>query len=200
VYPQAREGWVDPELAAEFPDLCLWLVDFDARSGKSPEAVKERLRYISDRFRGAQAVAMRTKPIPHAYRVFFRHIGLDPDTHRTPIEAAAVERLLRGRFKSHNLLDDALTLALMETGVPVWALDRERVRGDLGVRPEAGGRLVVADSEGAVGVLFGDLEPGRGVTSETVAMTLFSLQVNGVPSIHVEEALWMVCDVLGADG
>jgi DNA/RNA-binding domain of Phe-tRNA-synthetase-like protein len=200
VYPQAREGWVDPELAAEFPDLCLWLVDIDARSGKSPEAVKERLRYISDRFRGAQAVAMRTKPIPHAYRVFFRHIGLDPDTHRTPIEAAAVERLLRGRFKSHNLLDDALTLALMETGVPVWALDRERVRGDLGVRPEAGGRLVVADSEGAVGVLFGDLEPGRGVTSETVAMTLFSLQVNGVPSIHVEEALWMVCDVLGADG
>lgn len=200
MYPQAREGWVDPELAAEFPDLCLWLVDFDARSGKSPEAVKERLRYISDRFRGAQAVAMRTKPIPHAYRVFFRHIGLDPDTHRTPIEAAAVERLLRGRFKSHNLLDDALTLALMETGVPVWALDRERVRGDLGVRPEAGGRLVVADSEGVVGVLFGDLEPGRGVTSETVAMTLFSLQVNGVPSIHVEEALWMVCDVLGADG
>lgn len=200
MYPQAREGWVDPELAAEFPDLCLWLVDIEARSGKSPEAVKERLRYISDRFRGAQAVAMRTKPIPHAYRVFFRHIGLDPDTHRTPIEAAAVERLLRGRFKSHNLLDDALTLALMETGVPVWALDRERVRGDLGVRPEAGGRLVVADSEGAVGVLFGDLEPGRGVTPETAAMTLFSLQVNGVPSIHVEEALWMVCDVLGADG
>jgi hypothetical protein len=51
-----------------------------------------------------------------------------------------------------------------------------------------------------VGVLFGDLAPGRAVTARSEAMTLFSVQVKGVPSIHVEEALWMVCDVLGAGG
>ena len=190
---------MDPVVAEEFPDLCLWVVDLpEARSGKSPAAVKERLAHLSDRFRGPQAVVMRTKPIPHAYRVFFRHIGLDPDTHRTPIEAAVVERLLRGRFVSHNLLDDALVLALMETGVPIWALDRSRVTGELGIGRDAGGRLQVVDESGAVGVLFGDLAPGRGVTPDTAAMTLFSIQVNGVPSVHVEEALWMVGDTLGA--
>jgi DNA/RNA-binding domain of Phe-tRNA-synthetase-like protein len=200
VYPDAREGWVDPVVGEEFPDLCLWICDVDARSGKSPEPVKERLRHLSDRFRGPQAVVMRTKPIPHAYRVFFRHIGLDPDTHRTPIEAAVVERLLRGRFVSHNLVDDALVLALMETGVPIWALDRSSVSGELGIGRDGGERLVVADSEGEVGVLFGDLAPGRAVTARSEAMTLFSVQVNGVPSVHVEEALWMVCDVLESGG
>ena len=185
---------MDPVVAEEFPELCLWRVDVPARPGKSPEPVRERLRYLSDRFRGAQAVVMRTKPIPHASRVFFRHIGLDPDTHRTPIEAAVVERLLRGRFKPQNLLDDALTLALMETGVPIWALDTARVGGELGIRQED--RLVVADDTGRVGVLFGEIDPGRGVVGDTTEMTLFSVQVNGVPSVHVEEALWMVTEIL----
>jgi DNA/RNA-binding domain of Phe-tRNA-synthetase-like protein len=189
---------MDPLVRDEFPHLCLWVLDVEARSGRSPEEVRERLRNLSDRFRGAQAVAMRTKPIPHAYRVFFRHVGLDPDVHRTPVEAAAVERLLRGRFRSLNLLDDALTLALMETGVPIWALDSTRVKGELGIRPEPGGRLVVADDAGPVGVLFGEVSDGHAVSAETSSMTLFSIQVDGVPSIHVEEALWIVCDVLGA--
>jgi hypothetical protein len=193
---EPREGWIDPLVAGEFADLCLWVAGLEARSGRSPQPVKERLRHLSDRFRGADAVAMRTKPIPHAYRVFFRHIGLDPDTHRTPVEAAAVERLLRGRFKSQNLLDDALTIALMETGVPIWALDSARVSGELGIGRDAGGRLVVADGSGRVGGLFGELDPERGVTPQTTHMTLFSIQVNGVPSLHVDEALWIVGDVL----
>lgn len=188
---------MDPQVAEEFPELCLWFIDLEARPRKSPDEVKERLRFMSDRFRGAQAIAMRTKPIPHAYRVFFRHIGLDPDTHRTPVEEAAVERLLRGRFRSANLLDDALLIALMETGVPLWALDADRADGPLRITRDAGGRLVVADSAGRIGPLFGALAPGRGVTPETSRMRLFSLQVRGVPSIHLEEAMWMVCDILG---
>jgi DNA/RNA-binding domain of Phe-tRNA-synthetase-like protein len=195
---EPREGAIEPEIAQEFPDLCLWVVDVDARMGKSPEAVRQRLKYLSDRFRGPQAVVMRTKPVPHAYRVFFRHIGLEPDTHRPPVEAAMVERLLRGRFVSRNLLEDALTLALMETGVPIWALDRTATEGELGIGRDAGGRLVVADAAGTVGPLFGALEPGRGVSGATDQLRLFSIQVSGVPSIHVEEALWMVCDILTA--
>ena len=133
---------------------------------------------LSDRFRGPQAVVMRQRPVPWAYRVFFRHIGLDPDEHRTPVEALALERLKAGGFRSRSLLDDALTIAVMETGVPVWALDADRVEGDLGLRPAARGerfgsgeyasdipvgRLLVADDAGPVGVLFGALAPGRGV-------------------------------------
>jgi DNA/RNA-binding domain of Phe-tRNA-synthetase-like protein len=149
--------------------------------------------------------------VPHAYRVFFRHIGLDPDEHRTPVEALVLERLRTGGFASRSLLDDALTIAVMETAVPVWALDADRIEGELELRPASrgerlgtgeyandlpSGRLVLADHAGPVGVLFGALAPGRGVSPATTRMTLLALQVAGVPDIHVEEALWSVTDTL----
>jgi DNA/RNA-binding domain of Phe-tRNA-synthetase-like protein len=204
-------GWVAGDVQEEFPELRLLHLTLDARSGRSPDGVKERLRGLSDRFRGAHAVTMRQDPIPWAYRVFYRHVGLDPDADRTPIEAAAVERLLRGRFKSENLLDDALTIALVETGVPVWALDASAVEGALGVRvavdgerlgrepdalPVYGGRLVVADEAGPLASLFDAPAPGHGVTKRTRSITLYSLQVANVPSIHVEEALYTCVEVL----
>jgi DNA/RNA-binding domain of Phe-tRNA-synthetase-like protein len=204
-------GWVDPVVAEEFPELRLHLLTLAARSGRSPEELRERLRVLSDRFRGAQAVALRQRPVPWAYRVFLRHIGLDPDEHRTPVEALVLERLKAGGFRSRSLLDDALTVAVMETGVAVWALDAERVEGDIGIRPAARGerfgggeyasdipvgRLLVADDAGPVGVLFGAVAPGRGVGRETTRITLLAVQVAGVPDIHVDEALWTVADIL----
>jgi DNA/RNA-binding domain of Phe-tRNA-synthetase-like protein len=203
--------WIDPEVAEEFPELRLHARTVEARSGRSPDALRERLRVLSDRFRGAQAIAMRRQPIPWAYRVFFRHIGLDPDEVRTPVEALALERLKKGAFKSRSVLDDALTIAIMETGVPVWALDADRLEGAPGLRPARrgermgegeyasdipAGKLLIADDAGPIGVLFGSLVPGRGVGPETTRMTLLSLQVAGVPDIHVEEALWTVADIL----
>ena len=78
---------------------------------------------------------MRTQPIPHAYRAFFRQVGVDPDAARIPAEAAAVGRLVHGRFESRDALADALLIALVETGVPVWALDAGVVdSGSLGIR------------------------------------------------------------------
>jgi DNA/RNA-binding domain of Phe-tRNA-synthetase-like protein len=212
--PVTREGWISTSLAEEFPELALHEVDLEASSGRSPRSVKERLAMVSNRIHGAQVIVMRQDPVPSAYRVFYRHVGLDPDATRTPVEAAAVERLMRGGFKSHNLLDDALLIALVETGVPVWALDEAAVDGPLGIReasegdrlgraPEApeltGGRLVVADAAGPVAVLFGDLAPGHGVTTETTRMRLFTVQVAGVPAIHVEEALWTCASILVPD-
>jgi DNA/RNA-binding domain of Phe-tRNA-synthetase-like protein len=192
-----REGWIEHQAASEFPDLRLHQADLElARPiGRSPEGVRERLREMSDAFTGAKAVMMRTQPIHHAHRVFFRHIGLDPDKDRPPAEAIAVERLRAGHFKSQNLLDDALVIAVMETGVPMWALDAGQVDGELGIRGarpgEMGeGRLVVADATQPVAVLFGDLGPG--VTKQTTAVRLFAIQVAGVPAIHVEEAMWTV--------
>jgi DNA/RNA-binding domain of Phe-tRNA-synthetase-like protein len=205
-------GWIDPELAGEFPELRLWCLTLDGRSGRSPASLRERLREMSDRFRGPQAVVMRQRPVPWAYRVFFRHIGLDPDEHRTPVEARALALLTSGGFPSRSALDDALTIAVMETGVPVWALDADRVQGEVGLRgAERGerlgtgeyahdlpaGRLVLADDAGPVGVLFGALAPGRGVGRGTTRITLLALQVAGVPDIHVEEALWIVADAIG---
>jgi len=114
---------------------------------------------------------MRTQPIPHAYRSFFRQIGLDPDASRIPSEQAAVTRLLHGGFRSNSLVEDALLIALVETGVPVWALDGEVVdAGGLGIRPAAPGdrlgrtkhashlppgTLVVVDAQAVHALLFG---------------------------------------------
>ena len=47
---------------------------------------------------------MRREPVPSAYRVFYRHIGLDPDVVRTPIEEAMLARMLQGGFSSDGLL------------------------------------------------------------------------------------------------
>lgn len=205
-----NEGWIDADVAAEFPELRLHWVDLAVQGarGRSSAGVRERLRHMSDNFRGQQAVAMRGQPIHHAQRAFFRQIGLDPDRDRPPAEAIAVERLRAGHFKPSDQLDDAIVIAVMETGVPVWALDAAGLDGPLGIRaaregepvagvPQPAGRLAVADAAKAVAVLYGDA--GHPVTKTTETIRLFSVQVAGVPSIHVEEALWTVCDCFGAD-
>jgi DNA/RNA-binding domain of Phe-tRNA-synthetase-like protein len=179
-------GWVDPQVAEELPKLRIWQLRARARDAPSPLALRERLRLLSDRFHGARAIAMRREPVPHAYRVLFRHIGIDPDDERTPVEAAALARLKHGGFQSHGLVADALLLAVVETGVPVWALDEDRVEGDLGIRPARAGERLGR----------GELAPGHGVTPETGAMRLFSVQAPGVPGIHVEEALWTCTEAL----
>jgi DNA/RNA-binding domain of Phe-tRNA-synthetase-like protein len=203
--PPLVEAEVEAELAREWPGLRLVTMTFGFVPGPSPPELRDRLRLLSDRIRGPQAIAMRRQPIPHAYRVFFRHIGLEPDEHRIPVEALVLERMQHGGFKSRNLLDDAITIAVMETSVPVWALDAAALDGDLRLRTAAagegmpGGRLVVADAARPVAVLFGDIAAGAGVTERTREMVLFSVAVPGVPPIHVEEALWTVWDTVAAD-
>ena len=203
--PPLVEGEIAPELAAEWPGLRLASMTFGFLPGPSPPELRERLRLLSDRFRGPQAIALRRQPIPQAYRIFFRHVGLEPDEHRTPVEALALERMQHGGFRSRNLLDDAITIAVMETAVPVWALDAAAVEGALRLRAAAPGedvparRLVVAGAGRPLAVLFGDLAPDAGVTQCTREMVLFSVAVPGVPPIHVEEALWTVWDIVAGD-
>ena len=204
---------MEPELAEEFPGLRLVWTDVEASVRRSTPAVKRRLRELSDRFRGGGVVAMRTQPIPHAYRTFFRQVGLDPDAARIPSEEAAVRRLLHGGFRSRDALADALLLAVVETGVPVWALDagvadqtslgiRVAVAGDAlaggpgGEIPIPDGQLVVADSGSVHATLFGEPAPGHAPGPRTERIVLFAVGVEGVPAIHLEEALWVATDVL----
>ena len=134
-----ERGWVAPEVADEFPGVGIYWSVVETRSGRSPRQVKERLRDLSNRFRGGHAIQLRQKPIPWAYRVFFRQIGLDPDQTRTPIEELALERMKHGAFVSRNQLDDALTIAIVETGVALRAFDADRIEGRLGIRASAPG-------------------------------------------------------------
>ena len=87
-------------MQAEFPGLRLDWMTVEARRGREPAGGRSAgCGALSNRYRGASVVAMRTQPIPHAYRAFFRQIGLDPDVTRIPSEEAAVARLLHGRFR-----------------------------------------------------------------------------------------------------
>jgi DNA/RNA-binding domain of Phe-tRNA-synthetase-like protein len=204
-------GWVDPALAEEFPGLSIVSTALETGTGRSPEALKERLRSLSDRIAGAQAIQLRQKPIPWAYRVFFRHIGLDPDTTRTPIEQLIFERMHDGRFKSRNRVDDALTIAMVEVGVALRAFDADRVEGRLGLRLSAAGEafegrvsplpdgtIVLADEKRALGILFDRTAQGRGVKRGTDRVLLAAIGVLGVPDIALEEALWVAGSSLRA--
>jgi len=204
-------GWIAPDLAEEFPGLSIASTSLESAIGRSPEALKERLRTLSDRIAGAQAIQLRQQPIPWAYRVFFRHIGLDPDTTRTPIEQLIFERMHDGRFKSRNRVDDALTLGMVEVGVALRAFDADRVQGGLGLRlsgegegfegrvsPLPDGTIVVADEKRALGILFDRTAEGRGVKRGTKRVLLAAIGVRGVPDIALEEALWVAGSALRA--
>ena len=204
-------GWISPELREELPGLGLRYLVLDRGSGRSPRQLKDRLAQMSNRFSGPQAIALRHQPIPWAYRVFFRQIGLDPDRQPTPVEAVALERMKRGGFISRSLLDDALTIAIIESGVAVRAFDADRAEGRLGIRQSAQdevlegrpaalppGTLVIADEVRPLALLFGATASGRGVSARTARTILAAVQVKGVPEIAVEEAIWLAASVMRA--
>jgi DNA/RNA-binding domain of Phe-tRNA-synthetase-like protein len=206
---QLEEGWVEPELAEEFPELAVVYAPVETRPRRTPDPVKQRLRDLSNRYTGGKVIHMRQDPVPWAYRVFSRQVGVDPDTDRTPVERIALERLRHGGLRSSNIVDDALTIAIAETGVPVIAFDgnkvgtaiglrlsREGERLADGVRPLSVNQIVVADEDRSLAVLFGEVAEECGVVPETERMVLSALQVKGVPRISVEEALWTAAETL----
>jgi DNA/RNA-binding domain of Phe-tRNA-synthetase-like protein len=204
-------GWVDRTLAEEFPGLSIMTTTLSVGAGRSNEALKERLRALSDRFGGAQAIQLRQQAIPWAYRVFFRHIGLDPDQQPTPIEQLSLDRMRDGRFKSRNRVDDALTIAMVEVGVSLQAFDADQVEGRLGMRlseegekfegrvsPLPEGTIVIADEKRPLAVLFGKTAEGRGVGSKSARTALVAIGVRGVPEVALEEGLWVAASAMHA--
>jgi DNA/RNA-binding domain of Phe-tRNA-synthetase-like protein len=207
----SRAGSVSSVLREEFPGLALRYLLVERGSGRSPKVVKERLRELSDRFTGAQAITLRQKPIPWAYRVFFRHIGLDPDRTLTPVEQLSLDRMKQGRFRSQNLLDDALTIAIVQSGVALRAFDADRVVGEPGLRgsdpgEELAGRpgplppetLVIADERRPLALLFGATGANLGVHPRTNRTLLVAIQVKGVSDMVADEALWEAAMVMGS--
>src|SRR4051812_6606029 len=208
------DGMVDPEVAAELPGLRLrWTIVQDG-GGRTPRGLRRRLEDVSTRFRGAEAIALRTRPVPRAYRAFFRQVGLDPDVDRTPVEQAALERLIRGELHSGDRVVDALVLAVLETGVPVVAFAEAALDGDVTLRAaRAGerlpsgdyahdvprGRLVLADARGPVAVLFGRLSDRHAAGRERGPVRLVAVQVPGVRDGHVEGARWLPAGGLSDD-
>lgn len=208
---EATVGWCERQVREELPHLRVALAEVSlppqiAPNRPAPESVRGRLAELSDRFNGAKAVNLRREPVTAAYRVFFRHIGLDPDLIRTPLEAAVLQRMLDGGFMSECLWADVLLIAMLDTSVPVWAIDAQRVSGSVGVRTAArgewagDGQLVVADERSALSLLFSEPEPSYMPTRDTRTLLLYAVQVAGVPWLAVEEALWISRASLAAGG
>jgi DNA/RNA-binding domain of Phe-tRNA-synthetase-like protein len=211
--PELHEGWVDPELAAEFPELALTWAPVEARPARSGGVLRRRLRELSDRYTGGRVIHMRQDAVPWAYRVFWRQVGIDPDESRTPVERVALDRMKAGGFRSSNSVDDSLTIAVAETGVPVVAFDGDRVEGRLGLRlsedgellggggrPLSARQIVIADERRSLAVLVDEIAPEGGVTPATERMIVAALAVRGVPRISVEEALWTAAELLLVGG
>jgi hypothetical protein len=187
--PPIHAGDVEAAIASELPGLGLLWCEFDVDGDvlrRSPPALRERLRGLSDRHRGATAIALRSRAIPHAYRALFRHIGLDPDEDRIPVEALMLERLKHGAYRSRGLLPDALLIATLDTEVGVWAVDRDRFSPRVALE---GGRIVIP----GVARLFA---PPPAVTARR--LVLYAIAAPGVPSIAVEEALLGAWDIVEA--
>lgn len=208
--PAPEQGWVAPHIAAEFPGLGVAWIELDIRPGRSPDGVRRRLRDLSDRFFGSHAIHLRERPIPWAYRVFYRQIGLDPDRNRTPVEQLALDRLHDGAFRTRGLPADALTIAIVETGVALRAFDADRLEGGLCIRDSAPGEslpgrpgelaqgtLAIADARGPVALLFGSTGEGYAVGRDCRRLAIVAVQVKGVPQIAVEEALWIAAATVG---
>jgi DNA/RNA-binding domain of Phe-tRNA-synthetase-like protein len=204
-----KQGRVAPQVAEELPGLGVAWAEVDAGPVPSPEAVRRRLRGLSDRFYGSHAIHLRERPVPWAYRVFFRQIGLDPDSTRTPVEQLALERLHDGAFKTHGLPADALTIAVIETGVALRAFDADRVEGAFCIRDSAPGEslpgrtgelahgtLVLADERQPLELLFGGDPVPDHVDRDTRCVAIVAVQVKGVPQASVDEALWIASSAM----
>jgi len=207
-------GWIEPTLAEEFPGLTIATSTIESQIGKSSPELRERLRSLSDSFTGAKAIAMREKPIPWAYRVFYRHIGLDPDTIRTPIEQLVFERIHDGGFATQGRVGDALTIATVESGVATSAFNADIVTGSVGLRLSdegegmtgrtaslPAGTIVIADEQRVIGVLFGDTAEDCVVPFRrkgTGRVMVAAIGVRGVPDIALEEAVWVAMSALRA--
>jgi hypothetical protein len=191
-----QTGAVAPGIAGEFPALGVLWLDVAAGPSRTPPDLRARLDQLSDRWRGAQAVALRRQPVAHAHRVFFRHLGLDPDVQRVPQEEVVVQRLLDGGFKPRGLPADALTIACVETGVGVWALDAATVDGPLQVAFDELQRLAVCDTSGPLAPLFGPPAQRVAVAKATRAMRLYAIRAPGVPELFVRVALELAAELL----
>lgn len=203
---------VEPELAAEFPGLAIEARRCPGPATREP-GVGERLDRIASRIRGATAIEMRRDPVPAAYRALYRQMGLDPDAELPPAEAAAARRLFDGGVRPAGPLSAALELAVLETSVPVYALDAAALDGELvvrvaepgeevassdGVARRGPGRIVVADVAGPLCWLFEEPH-GRGAAGDGAAeFVMVAIGAPGVPGISIDEALETAAGAIGA--
>lgn len=194
-------------LRAELPELALWTAEVDARPAKSPESVLGRLEALGTRVSAAEATGARRESTPWAYRVLARQLGDDDTAAAGLIEQLALRPAEPADLATAGLPQDALLIAVLETGVPLLAFDADRLEGELALRrARAGeplgreGSVVVADRERPLAVLLGEHAEGAAVGKGTRRIALAAIQAKGVGNLAVEEALWTAIEIMREAG
>ncbi len=99
----------------------------------------------------------------------------------------------RGGFATSFALDDAITLAAVETGISVWAADLARL-------PGADRLSLSVDAEGQIRLNgahpFPDMLYGR----DTRRAVLYTLALPAISRLAIEEALWTAAEALAPTG
>lgn len=188
------------DVALHYPYLHLYVVEVpNEPSTRARHDLAERLGRLAERIGGPQVLRQHEQEVPHAFRKLYQQTGLDPGVHLTPIDAVLQERIAYGMFRSMGLVDDALKVALLETGVPVWAADSSALSGELvlqmpDVDPDAGRPSAVpfvADDRGTIAPVGNAPDQPHAVGRKTKDLTLFALQCDGISTMHVQESLWL---------
>ncbi|CAB4867465.1 MAG: hypothetical protein F2799_02670 [Actinobacteria bacterium] len=155
---EAIRGSVTEELAAELPGIGILWVPVEGAARPDSLGLQLELDHAADRITGATAVLATTEPIAAHYRALRAQLGMDPDSGSGTLESIVRRRLLEGGFRPAGIPGDALALATLETGVPLWALALEPVEaeaGELAAGPALS--LDVDKQTGAVSIFNGEL-------------------------------------------
>lgn len=192
---------MDDVLAQDFPALAVLYASRPVGGAAYHRAAKERLESLGDRIGGDLVAAMRQQAVPGAYRAFARQIGLDPDGDGMPLEQALMDRIRAGRFTPGSRTRDPCTVAMLETGVPVWVADENHLQGRLTLRTTSDDTdaLAIWDDRHRVAPVLGAVAQTLMPTRRTAAVRLFALRVEGVPDATVREALWTAGQLTGPD-
>lgn len=187
---------VSDAVRADFPRLQLWVAWVAVPAGhRSTPTLRGHLAEVDDRVRGLPTGGLRMDKVASAYRGFARQIGLDPDADRNPLERLALERLQLGRMPTYGPLLDAMSVAMLETSVPMWTIKGDAASGWLRVDTDEQGVLVVADDKRTLAPLMATPEKALFPTLRRREMStaiVYALQVGKVPSSTLEEAFWHV--------
>lgn len=215
--PPPNPGWIAPDVVEEHPGLdFFWWTEETEWRRRAPRWARDRLARLSTRIDGPAVLQAHLEDAPAAHREFLRRIGRDPNSDHSPQEAAYHQRIFHGRFPVRDELQDLLLIVLIETGVPIWAVDAERIDGELGLRRSLAGELqgprigpgrptpdpitrsepVVVDGGGVVAELGREPRDTHRATYKTGRTTFFCARVPGLPALRVEEAIWL-CRTLG---
>ncbi|MBA2505835.1 MAG: hypothetical protein H0V29_07810, partial [Thermoleophilaceae bacterium] len=196
--PALRRAPVLGDLRERFPELAVWTAEAQSPGGAAEHGVSARL---------ASAAGERTESAPWAYRVLLRRLAHEPGPRLSRAERIALSHHDATEIGAEGLPADALTLAALQTGVPVLAFDAAALEGELALRPAREGEeiddepleegeVVLADLERPLLVLFGPRVPDAMAGPDTERVVLAAIQAKGIAPVSVEEALWTSVEIL----